>query len=125
LVENVQRRDVHPVSQSDIASAQVSSREADGASPESRAAIHAMVVSSKTCVAVDPKSNKRCEGSPMVKAWTDDYNGLNYFVGCSGWRKNFKDGHLRESIPSRVDPGLLAKCLKREKLVEGTAKDTP
>ncbi|KAL0565924.1 hypothetical protein V5O48_016093, partial [Marasmius crinis-equi] len=103
----------------------VNSRQADGATPESRAAIHAMVMSSKTCSAVDPKSKKRCEGSPIVRPWTDNYGNVNYFVGCSGWSKKFKDSHTRESIPSNVDAGLLAKCLKREKLAEGTAKDTP
>ncbi|KAL0568434.1 hypothetical protein V5O48_013553, partial [Marasmius crinis-equi] len=125
ILTDVKRRDLHPVSQSDIANAQINSRQADGATPESRAAIHAMVISSKTCSAVHPKTSKRCEGTPMVKPWTDDYGNLNYFIGCSGWRKKFKDGHLRESIPSRVDPGLLAKCLKHEKLAEGAAKDTP
>ncbi|KAF8217297.1 hypothetical protein K438DRAFT_1954146 [Mycena galopus ATCC 62051] len=48
-----------------------------------------------------------------------------YFVGCSGWTKKFKDNHQTHAIPDHVDEHLLIKALAGQPLTEDKTKDTP
>ncbi|KAF8124859.1 hypothetical protein K438DRAFT_1791457 [Mycena galopus ATCC 62051] len=38
-------------------------------------------------------------------------HGHQYFVGCSGWTKKFKDNHRTHAIPDHVDEHILIKAL--------------
>ncbi|KAJ7922381.1 hypothetical protein B0H13DRAFT_2655645 [Mycena leptocephala] len=57
----------------------------------------------------------RCKGSSR---------GHQYFVGCSGWTPNFKQGPRTHSIPDNVDENLLANGLAGRPLSDDSTKDT-
>lgn len=40
----------------------------------------------------------------------------NYFIACSGWRRDFKTGHRTSTIPDSVDERLLAELFSGKSL---------
>ncbi|KAG7089006.1 hypothetical protein E1B28_010719 [Marasmius oreades] len=99
-------------------------RQADGSTPESRAAIHASVLS-KPCRTVDPSTSAQRKGRPKIRELIDSFGVLHHFVGCSGWRSDFKQGHRRSPVPPDIDVTLLRKCLEHVRLRDGNSRDTP
>ncbi|KAJ6605895.1 hypothetical protein B0H10DRAFT_599710 [Mycena sp. CBHHK59/15] len=49
--------------------------------------------------------------------------GHNFWVACSGWRKNFKENHRTHTIPNDVDEHLLLKLFSGQSLTENDSKD--
>ncbi|KAG7085368.1 hypothetical protein E1B28_002931 [Marasmius oreades] len=121
---SVGRRDVLPVHQERIATLQATMRQADGSTPESRAAIHALVLS-KPCCAVDPSTSAQCKSHPKIREEIDSFGVLHHFVGCSGWQSDFKEGHRRSPVPPNIDVTLLRKCLEHIRLRDGNSRDMP
>ncbi|KAJ7705076.1 hypothetical protein B0H16DRAFT_1482466 [Mycena metata] len=97
----------------------------EGNTPEELVALFMKVLRNTKCHAVDSKNNK-CKGGPILKPHVyGPSHGHHYFVGCSGYRSNWTDGHRLLKIPDHVNEDLLAKALSGVPLSENSAKDTP
>ncbi|KAJ6596762.1 hypothetical protein B0H10DRAFT_1959922 [Mycena sp. CBHHK59/15] len=115
--------DLDPVSRYAVFAAQRETPWREGTTSESNATIFMNFVRSRRCDARGTNGNK-CTGEPILRAQKQSLHGHYYFVGCSGWRKHFKEGHRMHSIPDNVDESLLAKLFSGQALAGDDSKDT-
>ncbi|KAJ6623694.1 hypothetical protein B0H10DRAFT_1943767 [Mycena sp. CBHHK59/15] len=120
---SVVHHDLDPASRDAVFAVQRETRWREGTTTESNATIFMNFVWSRRCDARDTNGNK-CTGEPILRAQKQSLCGHYYFVGCSGWRKHFKEGHRMHSIPDNVDESLLAKLFSGQALAGDDSKDT-
>ncbi|KAF8145007.1 hypothetical protein K438DRAFT_1782321 [Mycena galopus ATCC 62051] len=119
------RFELNPASRDAVIAAQQDTRRREGNTQEERATMFMTIIQRAKCLAIDSKGNK-CKGGPLLKSKPQGTShGHQYFVGCSGWTKKFKDNHRTHAIPDHVDEHLLIKALAGQPLTEDKTKDTP
>ncbi|KIK58867.1 hypothetical protein GYMLUDRAFT_74715 [Collybiopsis luxurians FD-317 M1] len=69
-----------------------------------------MVINSRSCNAVDG-DGEPCMGRPIIKQCRTglDPKGHQYFIACSGWTREWRQGHHSYSIPDNIDETVLVK----------------
>ncbi|KAJ7469936.1 hypothetical protein B0H11DRAFT_2042902 [Mycena galericulata] len=120
----VERRDLDPASRDAIFAAQRQTRREEGTTAERKVAELIQVIQDQKCYATDSNGVK-CNGVPILKQKKERSGGHNFWVACSGWRKDFKEKHRTWSIPSEVDENLFVKAFSGRALAADKSKDTP
>ncbi|KAJ7024000.1 hypothetical protein C8F04DRAFT_1192857 [Mycena alexandri] len=90
-------------------------RRDDGTTAERKVTEFLQLLRSQKCRATD-KNGQKCQGVPIT--------GLAWFLGCSGFRADFTDGHHSTSIPDDVGEDMFIRGPHGEPLVAGSSKDT-
>ncbi|KAJ7511037.1 hypothetical protein B0H11DRAFT_2402643 [Mycena galericulata] len=120
----VERRDLDPASRDAIFAAQRQTRREEGTTAERKVAELIQVIQDQKCYATDSNGVK-CSGVPILKQKKETSRGHNFWVACSGWRKDFKEKHRTWTIPFEVDENLFVKAFSGRALAADKSKDTP
>ncbi|KAJ7182286.1 hypothetical protein C8R43DRAFT_1115930 [Mycena crocata] len=128
LIE-INRYDLDPASRNAVLEAQQDTRRRAGVTAEDHTAGFYDVVMRKGCVAID-RSGKKCTGKPhlRLKPRSVAPGGSRahlYWVGCNGWRKDFKDDHRTFTIPDYVDEPMLIRLFDTGRIADDDSRDTP
>ncbi|KAJ7734479.1 hypothetical protein B0H16DRAFT_1467605 [Mycena metata] len=120
---DVERRDLDPASRDAVFAAQRQTRRDDGTTAERKVTEFLQLVRSQKCRAVD-KNGRKCQGVAILRSKKQVSRGHHHFLGCSGYRADFTNGHRSTSIPDDVDEDMLIRGLSGAPLVAGSSKDT-
>ncbi|KAJ7698207.1 hypothetical protein B0H16DRAFT_1903439 [Mycena metata] len=120
---DVERRDLDPASRDAVFAAQRQTRRDDGTTAERKVTEFLQLVRSQKCRAVD-KNGRKCQGVAILRSKKQVSRGHHHFLGCSGYRADFTNGHRSTSIPDDVDKDMLIRGLSGAPLVAGSSKDT-
>ncbi|KAJ7782537.1 hypothetical protein DFH07DRAFT_1010922 [Mycena maculata] len=120
----VEHRDLDPASRDAVFAAQRQTRREEGTTAERRAAELIQVIRDQRCCAQDSRGLK-CTGVPILKQKKETSRGGNFWVACSGWRKDFKENHRTWSMPFDVDENIFIKTFSGQALAPDESKDTP
>ncbi|KAJ7768120.1 hypothetical protein DFH07DRAFT_938446 [Mycena maculata] len=134
LLREAVRFELDSAPRNTIIAAQQETRRREGNTAEERVVLFLKIMRDAKCHAVDSKGNK-CRGGPILKpkpkifmsniAIFGTSRSHQYFVGCSGWTRDFQRGHRIHSIPDNVDENILANALAGRPLADDKTKDTP
>ncbi|KAJ7225030.1 hypothetical protein C8J57DRAFT_1590778 [Mycena rebaudengoi] len=121
---NVVRWDLDLASRDAVFAAQRQTRREEGTTAERRVTEIIKVMRDQKCSATD-KNGAMCLGVPILKTKNESSRGHDFWVACSGWRKDFKDKHRTWSIPDDIEEKLFIKVFSGQRLSTDNSKDTP
>ncbi|KAJ6514662.1 hypothetical protein DFH09DRAFT_1373939 [Mycena vulgaris] len=105
---NVVRRDLDPASRDAVFAAQRQTRSEEGTTAERRVTEFLQVIRTQKCSAVGA-NGVRCDGVPILKTKKQTSRGHDFYVACSGSKKESKEKHRSWAIPDDVDEALFVR----------------
>ncbi|KAJ7170422.1 hypothetical protein C8R43DRAFT_830698, partial [Mycena crocata] len=107
----IDRYDLDPATRNAVLEAQQDTRRRAGATAEDRTAGSVAPV----CPCLHALKRTRQGGSRAHLYW----------IGCNGWRKDFKDDHRTFTIPDYVDEAMLIRLFDTGRIADDDSSDTP
>ncbi|KAF8144323.1 hypothetical protein K438DRAFT_1992965 [Mycena galopus ATCC 62051] len=113
------RRYFDPTQRKSMFAVQRENRGAEGTTKEQKVAEFVNIVRKLKCCAVD-SNGQQCKGFPILKE--SKGTGPAWWLACSGWRKNFKQGHRNHTIT--CDVPMFLRAFHNQPIAEDDSKDT-